>query len=435
MSAEADRLGQAQIRAICAAVDARFEEQVVFLGDLVRHASLRQNEAGVQAMLAKALAERGYAVERFAIDASLIGSHPAFSPSTIDCSQAWNIVGVRRPVQARGRSLALNAHVDVVPTGRAGSWRSPPFDPLREGDWLYGRGAGDMKAGMAANIFAIDAVRAAGFELQGEVQIQSVVEEESTGNGAAMMLARGYTADAILISEPTDERLVRANSGVFKFAVTAYGIPTHPRDPASGRSAIDLAIRLIEHLKRLEECWNAERSRHPLFAPIDNPVALTIGTIAGGEWIASTPSECRIEGRVGFYPGDSPGARAREFEDFVAAAVRDDPAFAGCARPAIEWVGVMHAGYELVPGSDAEIELGRAHRHVAEDATELQAHVMACYLDAAVFSVHAGMPALVYGPVAERIHAFDERVSLASLRRVTKTIALFAAGWCGVGAG
>jgi acetylornithine deacetylase len=413
---------------IAAAVEEGFERQTAFLVDLVRHGSLRGQERGMQSFVEAELRSRGYRIDRFQTDNSLIGIHPAFSPTTVDYTESWNLVGTR---EGRGRSLALNAHVDVVPPGPVSRWSHPPFEPVRRGDWLYGRGAGDMKAGLSAAIFALDAIATAGLALQGSVQIQSVVEEETTGNGAATVLARGYRADAILIAEPTDEQLVRANSGVLKFGITVLGVPAHPRDPESGRSAIDLAVRLITHLKRLEEQWKAERHQHPLFAAISNPVALTVGTILGGEWIASVPSTCRIEGRVGFYPGEGPHERAGVFERFVAEATRGDPAFGGGPPVTVEWVGVMQAGYELAPGSAAELSLAAAHRFVHE-GQHLRSYVMTAYLDSAVFANHGRMPALVYGPLAENVHALDERVSLSSLLRVTKTVALFAADWCGV---
>ena len=166
---------------------------------------------------------------------------------------------------------------------------------------------------------------------------------------------------------------------------------------------------------------------------MDNPAALTIGTINGGEWIASVSSCCRFEGRIGFYPGDGPQERVKEFEAFVATVAAGDPLLQRCPEPIVEWVGVVHAGYILAPGSEAEAVLSKAHATAsAPDGPPLQAYVMACYLDAAVYSVHAGIPSLVYGPIAENIHAIDERISLPSLRRVTKAIALFAASWCGV---
>lgn len=416
---------------ILAAVDRLFDNQVEFLETLVRFRSLRNDESAAQDFIEAALQQRGFAVTRFRTDASRIGRHPAFSPATVDYEESWNIVGRKAAKGAGGRSLAFNSHVDVVPAGSAHRWATPPFEPTRDGDWLYGRGAGDMKAGLVASIFALDAIAAAGLSLCGDVQVQSVVEEEITGNGAATAFAMGFIADAVLSPEPTDEQLVRANAGVLKFRLETTGRPAHPREPESGQSAIDLMIRLIAHLRTLESRWIAERRDKRWFKDIANPVALTIGTIAGGDWIASIPSDCVAEGRIGFYPGEDPKARAIEFEAFLDRIQAEDPAFSGERLVSLRWVGVMHAGYELAEGSEAEAQLGAAHA-LTHAGDNLPSYVMACYLDAAVFSVHGNIPSLVYGPIAENIHGIDERVSLASLRRVTKTLALFAAGWCGV---
>lgn len=411
------------------AVDQHFDDQVRFLETLVRFKSLRNEESAAQDFIEAALKQRGFTTSRFRTDASKIGRHPAFSPATVNYDASWNVVG-SKPAGGGGRSLAFNSHVDIVPAGSDHRWTSPPFEPVREGDWLYGRGAGDMKAGLVASIFALDAIAAAGLSLCGDVQVQSVVEEEITGNGAATAFALGFTADAIVSPEPTDEQLVRANAGVLKFRLETKGRPAHPREPESGQSAIDLMIRLIGHLRTLEQQWIAERQGKHWFKDLANPVALTIGTIAGGDWIASIPSDCTAEGRIGFYPGESPRVRATEFEAFVRRVQAEDPAFAGGQHVTLTWIGVMHAGYELPEDTAAEASLRTAHAatHAGE---ELNAYVMACYLDAAVFSVHGNIPSLVYGPIAENIHGIDERVSLTSLRRVTKTLALFAADWCG----
>jgi acetylornithine deacetylase len=428
-----DTLSKADRERIIAAVDAAFDAQVDFLSDLIRCASLRGQEAEVQNLVEAALRGRGYEVERQPLDPSLIGRHPAFSPATVSYADFWNVIGIRKPTAEHGRSLILNAHVDIVPTGDPERWQHPPFEPTRRDDWLYGRGSGDMKAGLSAAIFALDAIRTAGLELTAPVQIHSVVEEEITGNGAAMALAGGYIADAVLIPEPTDEKLVRANSGVIKFAITIHGTPAHPREVSGGVSALDAAVRLIDQMRALEARWNEERPAKPFFDEVENPAALTIGTISGGEWIASVPSSCRFEGRIGFYPGDDPHERVKEFEAFVAKVSAQDPLVGRCPEPVVEWVGVVQAGYTLASGSEAENLLTQAHAAAnSPDHSHLQSYVMACYLDAAVYAIHGGIPSLVYGPVAENIHAIDERVSLPSLRRVTKTIALFAAGWCGV---
>lgn len=414
---------------ILSAVDRLFEDQVLFLEKLVRFKSLRNEESTAQDFIEAALKDRGFGVSRLRTDASKIGQHAAFSPATVDYTESWNVVGCKSGTGG-GRSLAFNSHVDVVPAGSGHRWTSPPFEPRRDGDWLYGRGAGDMKAGLVASIFALDAIRDAGLSLLGDVQVQSVVEEEITGNGAATLFAAGFTADVIVSPEPTDEQLVRANAGVIKFRLETRGRPAHPRDPDSGQSAIDLMIRLVNHLRTLERKWIADREGKRWFKNIANPIALTIGTIAGGDWIASIPSDCAAEGRIGFYPGEDPKARAAEVEAFLERIQSEDPAFAGQRLVSLTWIGVIHAGYELPEGTAAEQTLRAAHAETHTGA-ELASYVMACYLDAAIFSVHGNIPSLVYGPITENIHGIDERVSLSSLKRVTKTLALFTADWCG----
>jgi len=425
----ASSLTQEQIDRILAVVDRRFDEQIAFLQALVREPSTRGNEFSAHRLVEYELRRRGLETETFLIDPEFAKTHPGFSPINVSYDQAWNAVGYRRSKTGTGRSLTLNAHIDVVPPANAAFWTHPPFSGEIVGDWMYGRGAGDMKAGMAANLFALDAVEMAGFELNGDLHIQSVIEEEVTGNGAAMALALGHKADAILIPEPTDERLVRANVGVIKFAITLRGVPAHPRDINTGTSAIEAAIAMIGHLKRLEARWLEEKSRHPLFRDLANPVAMNIGVFQGGEWNASVSAECRIEGRAGIYPGDDPLARVKEFEDFVAECTKIDPKLSR-AEPKVEWVGHVHGGYEQKPGTEAEDVLDWASTVVTGSKPE--SYVMSAYLDAAIFSLHAGMPAFTYGPISENAHGIDERVSLASLRRVTKVMALFIAGWCGV---
>ena len=120
-------------------------------------------------------------------------------------------------------------------------WEHPPFEPHIDGDRLYGRGSGDMKAGIAANIFALDALRDIGYQPASTVYVQSVTEEECTGNGALSALVRGYKADAALITEPMNNALVRTNVGVIWFRVHVKGRPVHVADASSGANAIDAA--------------------------------------------------------------------------------------------------------------------------------------------------------------------------------------------------
>jgi len=422
-------LSQDAIAAITSAVEAQFENQVGFLQEIVRSPSLRGEEAGVQRIVEAALNGRGYDVETYPLDLSALQDHPAYSPATIDYADTFNVTGRKTPANASGRSLILNAHVDVVPTANPDHWTHPPFSATRLGDWLYGRGAGDMKAGLTANLFAIDAIEAAGFALQAPLEFQSVIDEEVTGNGTAAAIQRGARADAVLIPEPTDEELTFANSGVIKFRITVQGVPAHPREPESGLSAIEAAYLVIKELQVLEARWNAEKLDHAGFDKLANPASLNIGTIAGGEWPASIPFECRFEGRIGFYPGDRPATRMAALEQVLGEIGALDPRLEK-ANPRLEWIGTCQPGYRLEEGTEAETVLASSHGVVT--GQPLERSIMACYLDAALYMNHCGIPSLTYGPVTKNIHGIDECVNLPSLKRVTQTIALFTAEWCGI---
>ena len=331
------------------AVDAGFEDQIAFTQDLTRYPSLRGQEHTAQDFLHRELQNRGYTMDRWTIDVKDIEHHPGFSPVDVDYSNAINVVGTLRPKTEKGKSLVLNGHVDVVPTGPEDMWTTPPFEPRRDGDWLYGRGVADMKAGIAANIFAVDALKSLGYRPAATLYQQSVVEEECTGNGALAALLRGYNADAAIIPEPEDDKLVRANTGVLWFKVRVQGAPVHVREAGSGANAIEAA--------------------------------------QSNAFLANNP-------------------------------------------PELTFNGFFAEGYVLEEGSEAETTLGRAH--LASYDRPLESFVTPGYLDGRVFVIYGETPCLVYGPLSESIHGFDERVSLSSVRRVTGAIALFIADWCGL---
>lgn len=414
---------------ILASVEAGFANQVTLTQELIRFASVRGAEHTCQDFVFRALRERGYSVDRFAMERDAIAAHPGGSPWSREHSDAPIVVGIHRPRQENGRSLILQAHVDVVPTGPTDMWTHKPFDPVIEGDWLYGRGGADMKAGHAANLCCLDALQRIGMQPAATVYVQSVVEEESTGNGALMTHLRGYKAEAVLIPEPEEEMLVRANVGVLWFQVEVRGIPAHVREMANGANAIDAAYRIIAELRRLEADWNDAKAGREHFAEAEHPINLNIGKIEGGDWASSVPCWCRIDCRIGLYPGVDAGQAANEISGRVAAFAHAD-AFMSNNPPTVIFNGFHAEGYVQPPGTEAETVLARAHE--ASTGKALKSFMTPGYLDTRVYALYDRIPSLCYGPISENIHGFDERVSLASLKRITGTMALFVAEWCGL---
>ena len=424
-----ERLTPQQSKEILIAVEQGFDKQVAFTQQLMAYPSLRGQEHLAQEFLYQTLDDRGYEMDRWAIDVDEISSHPGFSPVKVDYTNAINVVATHHPESAIGRSLILNGHIDVVPTGPETMWNTPPFQPTINGDWLYGRGGADMKAGLVANIAALDALRGIGMQPAAQVCLQSVTEEECTGNGALSCLVRGYRADAVLIPEPEENMLVRANVGVIWFRLHVRGRPIHVREASSGANAIEATFYLFQALKQLEEEWNSRNQSYRYFEALDHPINFNLGKIEGGDWASSVPSWCTADIRVAIYPGVDPRDASKEIEDCVARASRHHP-FLVQQQPEIEYNGFFSEGYVLEEGSDAEAVLHRAH--ASSFGADLKSFVTPGYLDGRVFTLYDDCPCLVYGPVSKDIHAFDECVSLSSLRQVTGTIALFIAEWCGL---
>jgi acetylornithine deacetylase len=406
-----------------------FAEQVAFTQDLVRFPSTRGNEHTVQDFMARALRNRGMDVDVFAMDRTAIASHPGGSRVSETHSEAPIVVGIHRPKKETGRSLILQGHVDVVPAGPVDMWSTPPFDPVIRDGWMSGRGAGDMKAGVASAVFALDALRRIGLQPAATVYMQSVVEEESTGNGALMTHLRGYQAYAALVPEPGHESLTRANLGVLWFQLEVRGHPVHVANMATGANAIDAAYRVANGLRTLEERWNAEAKAHPLFGAHHHPINLNIGKIEGGDWASSVPAWCRIDCRIAFLPGVAAAEAARQIETAVSDFARQD-AFLANNPPRVTFNGFFAEGYHLAEGSDAEAVLAAAHQGVM--GRPLTSQLTTAYLDSRVYALYGRIPVLNYGCTAENYHGFDERVNLASVQRTTAVIARFIAEWCGV---
>ena len=420
--------------AILHAVDALFDRERDFLVELVRHPSTRGQEQSAQDFIARELGRLGYEVDRWQIDVADIAGLPGFSPVIGDYDDAANVVGTLRSCSKRGRSLILNGHVDVVPTGPLEMWERAPFDPHIDGDWMGGRGAGDMKAGLASNLFAIEALKHIGLRPAADVFFQSVVEEECTGNGALACLQRGYRADAVLIPEPFAEKLVSSQVGVIWFQVRLKGLPTHVAYAASGANAIEAAIPLFEALHLLERRMNAQECRHHDYAGHSHALNLNIGKIEGGDWASSVPAWCVFDVRMGVFPGQNLDDMRRMIEQAIFDAARNHP-FLASNRPEVVYNGFAAEGYSFKDDQSAAARaalaaLDRAHSFVVGKPLEHEA--ITATTDARFFGLYADTPALVYGPRAEAIHGFNERVDLESVRRITQSTALFIADWCGL---
>ena len=409
-------------------VDGRFDASLDWLASLVRQPSILGNEQGVQELVFARMNALGLAAEKWDLDLELLRGHPAFGP--LDCSydNRPNVTARWPAAEPGGRSLILNGHVDVVGEGARSAWTRSPWEPAVEGDWMYGRGAADMKAGVAAMLLAVEALRGAHCELRGDVILESVIEEECTGNGTLACALRGLRADAALLPECSGLNASLATVGVIWFRVRVLGRAGHAQATAAGVNAIEKMPALIAALRALEAELNAE-ANHPLYRAQRHPLNLNLGVIRGGDWPSSVPADCTLECRLACLPGGSVAQTQARVRDALAAAAAQDAWLRECP-PAVEFFGFRAAPSVVDPDSEPMRLLAACHQEI--DGTPLAFTADTATTDQRFFLNELGMPATSYGPTGERIHAADERVWIPSIRQTARVLALFMLRWCGV---
>jgi acetylornithine deacetylase len=410
---------------ILAAVAAEQPATLQLLIDLVQAPTLLGSERPGQEVMRAAFADLGLEPRDVPLDAAALRENPGASPFSWDIEGKANVVAEWGPSRSGGgRSLILNGHIDVVDPGPRDMWSSPPFVARQEGDWLYGRGAGDMKAGLAAIVGAVRGLRRLGLEPLARVELQSVVEEECSGNGAYQCVLSGRPADAVIITEPTSLTIQTSQVGVLWFQVVIRGRPAHAGDAPIGLNAIEGSYPVISALRTLEAELNV--APPPPYDVYEHPINLNVGMIRGGDWPSTVAAESVLHCRLALFPGTRVDELKTLVEETVAGAAAGLEGF----ETRVVYDGFACEGYTLDADSPLIAELGDA----ADAVTGARPAMIAstATTDARAFALYAGTPAVCFGPHGESIHGVDERVSLPSVLQTAQALALFVDAWCGL---
>ncbi|MBS1678273.1 MAG: M20/M25/M40 family metallo-hydrolase [Actinobacteria bacterium] len=398
--------------AIRTAVEARKESLFELTAELVRQQTLTGQEEGAQRIIDARLRAAGFAVERVQPDAEAALADPYAGYPALSYEGRSSVVG-RSPGSGGGRSLHLNGHVDVVPVERPEEWAHDPWGAEIADGRLWGRGSGDMKAGLAACIVAAEVVAEVCPDRAGELIVSSVIEEETGGNGMWSVLRAGHVGDATVFGEPSDLCLDHGGTGVVWAKLTAHSSSGHA-ETAKRSGAFEELAAAVAALRRLEKERNSP-PRDPAFAAVsDWPFGTSIGKIEGGVWTASTPERLAAHARIGFGRETEPAEVQQEVVEAVAAATD---------QVTVEFTAFRARAYchdSTGPWPDA---VAAAHRTVV--GTEPQTTIATATADARYITG----PSLCYGPITGNLHGRDEWVDLASLEQVAGVIALAAAAW------
>jgi acetylornithine deacetylase len=463
---------------ILSAVSAIQAEATSFLHQIVSiDSTLQKGEGEVQSIIFSQLQRvlccdgGGFELQRIPVNKEDIQHKAGFSPVNWGYDEnKFNVVCSRSSQGGDDeyKALILQGHVDVVPASND-KWTSPPFVPHIANGRMYGRGSGDMKAGVVAMIYALVALKRMGYVPRSNITICTVIEEECTGNGALAclpFLLPQKQKVAVIIPEPFPF-ITTAQLGVLWFTTHVSGSPCHVLQTSAGSNAIEAAFTLFSSLKTLEERYNDSEVRKNIpgaaaYREMEHPVNFNLGRIEGGNWASSVPSNCSFETRVGFFPGVDIEDVKRDLESIL-----HDTAHKIGVDVEILYRGFHAQGAVLLPEyvdgvkDDTEhgdkkslqrefvellqcchsIAVAESTNKVADncvgDTKELPLLPITCTTDARFYSSihHHNQEEVVvtcYGPEATNIHGIDESVSLESMRVVTAAIALFIRDWCGL---
>jgi acetylornithine deacetylase len=305
----------------------------------------------------------------------------------------------------KSAALVIIAHIDTVGAGDM----PDPFAPLERDGRLCGRGALDIKSGVAAMCAAAIAASDVG-AVKRPLLIAAVVDEECDSIGTEALLRR-YTADAAIVLEPTDLRLTIAHKGYAWFEIVTHGRAAHGSLPSEGRDAIRMMGRVLNILDALDRKL-ATVAPHPILGH----GSLHASLIRGGQELSSYPAECRLNLERRMLPVESAAEFEVELRTLVSGLAARDPEF----RATVRGLGSRPA-YEISPTAPIVTRVSDAIEKVLGPAAASQLAGMAAWTDTALLAA-AGIPGVVFGPSGRGLHGKEEYVELDSVVKCSEVL-------------
>ncbi|MEC1604821.1 acetylornithine deacetylase [Bacillus halotolerans] len=384
-----------------------------------------RNTDSIQTWIAQFLLERGFSIDKWDV-------YPG-DP---------NVVGVLKGTNSAAyQSLIINGHVDVAEVKEGEDWVHDPFCPSEKNGFLIGRGASDMKGGMACVLFVLKLIREAGVELPGDLILQSVIGEEVGEAGTLECCKKGYHADFAVVADTSDMH-IQGQGGVITGWIEMKSSQTfhdgtrrnmiHAGGGTFGASAIEKMAKIISGLGELERHWAIMKS-YPGFTPGTNTINPAV--IEGGRHAAFIADECRLWITVHFYPNETHEEVAAEIEDYINRLSDSDiwlrenrPVFKWGGSSMIEERGEIFPALEVDPAHPGVLALTASHEEIKREPPVID--VSQTVTDGG-WLYNAGIPSVIYGPGdLYNAHAVNEEVSIEQLVDYTKIMLTFIIRWC-----
>lgn len=312
-----------------------------------------------------------------------------------------NVIGIVRGTGG-GRSLLLNAHMDTV--GVAGMER--PHEPVVEGNLLYGRGAYDMKGGLAAIMVA--AAQAKKLSLRGDVILTAVADEEYASLGT-QAIVKQWHADAAIVTEPTELCLCVAHKGFVWLEIATQGRAAHGSRPDLGNDAIVKMGQILVGLEQLDRSLRAVPSHRLLGSG-----SLHASLIEGGQELSSYPERCILQVERRTIPGETPEQVEGELQALIEHIQATDPSVLATVKTTI-----VREPFEVAEETLIMQTVSRQIALLLGSAPEIVGKT--AWMDAALLAA-AGIPTVVFGPGGAGAHAVIEWADLEQVQRCSDVL-------------
>lgn len=400
-------------------IDANFDEQVKFLQALVQVPTDTPpgNNAPHAARTTELLKSMGYEAEQFPV--------PEEEVKAYGLTSLTNLI-VRRHFGDGGKTIALNAHGDVVPPGEG--WTHPPYGGVIENGHMYGRATAVSKCDFSTFTFALRAVEALQAKqqlaLKGNVELHFTYDEEFGGEkGPGWLLDKGLTKPDLMIAAGFSYQVVTAHNGCLQMEVTVHGKMAHAAIPDTGVDALQGAVHILNHLYAQNKLYKKVQSK---VEGINHPY-LNVGRIEGGTNTNVVPGTVSFKLDRRMIPEENPEQVEANIREVIAqAAAEFNQGRAADAQIHID-IKRMLMAHAMKPLAGNAPLVNAIQQHGQTVFGEpIPAMGTPLYTDVRLY-VEKGIPGVIYGAGPRTVlesHAkrADERLNLEDLRKATKVI-------------
>jgi len=393
---------------------------VEFLSKLISFPSTSGKEHELMGWAEEAFRELGVEVTRLPLSDQITEDEDYSSPiPDLRYDGRFNL-RLRLPGSAAGRTLLVNTHTDVVPPSQG---QEKPFEAVQRDGVIHGRGACDAKGQVATIWLVLAALVKLDARPAGDVLAHLVVEEENGGNGTLAMARAGEQADACIVMEPTAGKIFTSVRGAVWFRLVCEGKPGHSGRAGETISALTLARNAMDVLEKYHAELLAASRGIPLFDKYENPMPITFGRLAAGDWPATAPARATLEGVLGLLPNKT---RHDVMDELRAALASADPMLAERVR--VEFI-YRHDSHVLDPAHPLAVGLQASSADWGLPA-EIDAMTASC--DSWMYNNQLGIPTVVYGPgTLSYAHSNEEQIAVRQIADAGCVLTDFALRWCG----